>query len=275
MFILTLVLVSWSSFVFVIALLGLAYKTSCGVESASLTRAEIIVPPSPSRPSSVTHDVMASSADVTLEIEHLMRSRNSDVNLLPRLLTFPVTDDVRRLLTDVISQYPSHLRPVCFLDLRYSTRRRGTENLFRCVCPIFAFSDRVRLPTCIRKATTTDMTNATLTLRCDGDPCRQWTCNVTSKVRPLRGPAGDFHRHEYPGNQLTRPILRLVLADEIQTLMTSFHETCPELSSYARSESTNSLKSTGGISDDAHDFPRTSVSVRIHFHCHRNEVIKL
>lgn len=271
MFILTTVLLSWSAFAVAVAAVGLLVHglSWAGSEGVQLESANLVV---------VKPDGnLAAAVDITPEVAKLLLQGCTQLPLLPRLLALPIADNVHDALAECLAQqHAGRAQPLCYLDFRYATTPRpwlggvvegGSEpRHYRCVCPVHAFSQTVRLPSACPRGRSA-LTSAVLTLRCDGDTRRQLSCNVTDKIRALRSPSGDVHRlSPAKWHPLDRHVLGMALHADMDDMVRSL-----AMAARPTRASHGDLKSIGAAASDN----ELSFSVRIHFPKQRAEVIKL
>lgn len=253
-----------------------------------LRNAELVVANTAQEPGSL-HSIDITREMVTLRRQHGCRR----LELMPGLMRVAFRGDLRDTLVRCyansdVERSRVQRSPMCFLDIHYTVNapwrfwKRSQGPMYRCLYPIYSFSDYVyyppRCPWAVPTTrSTTAITSAILTLRYTGEMTRQLSCNVTEQVRLLEGPLGDFHRESHAGYQLRKQILRVVLMPDIRELMDALDRDQPPPSSpdsvvdaCGGGSSSNSLKSLNRSSR-----PPVSIRLQVKAHNNRTEVMNL
>lgn len=224
--------------------------------------------------------------DVTQEMRDLGRCMTR-LQLMQYLCDKALRGDLREALDTCreISIERSRVRrtPMCFLDVEYTIRQlfHKPMQVHRCLYPIYSFSDYVQYPPSLpcspwgHSPMLRGMDSAILTLRSAQNNGRSvhLSCHVTSRLRKLEGPFGDFHCESTAGYQLRKHILRVVLNPEISELMKAVDEDSSSSGSESTTDadvdaSTNSLKSLS-------QHPSVSVRLQVKLAAQRTEVMVL
>lgn len=256
--------------------------------------------------------------DVMKEMMLLPTRKPVRVKLLSRIMNLAFRGDLRSVLgrygTTVSPNPRIRKAPLCFLDIRYTTSKGpDPSKTYRCLYPIYSLKDYVYYPpkptpslasssstssstsslstsssSTTSSSSSSKIASAVLTLRYNGDMARQVSCKVTEHIRALEGPFGDFHR--FSGYQLQRPILKVVLMQDINALArsvetpdnndsyvhvvnnTSGNNHLSSESSSSSLESFHSHKSANGLTSSSTSTSSLPVSIRLQFRMTDNRV---
>lgn len=272
MFLLSLLAFLWMFSVFV-AFVTSTVHTLWG-QTFVLKSAEIVVCNAVQEPDTMMHAV-----DVMKEMMLLQTRRPVKLKLLSHMMSVAFRGDLRQTLTrcnEAGHQGNPRVRksPICFLDIRYATNKTSSTQTYRCLYPLYSFSDYVYYPP---KCTWSSwkpnhpswMKSAVLTLRYDGESTRQLSCNVLDRLRGLEGPFGDFHRKSQSGYQLRKHILRIVLMSDIKALAESFEHANDENLEGSKTTTSTTLTTSTTSTSSTTAIP---ASIRCQFRMSNNRV---